>query len=176
MLFPESISPPLEKLERFVAGQQEYWEKFGYGNWGILPEGQTEIIGGAGVDKVGEQDAKRPEAMLREMLVNRVESRVSTARCVSPLWCVGGRPVSRAKHPAKYLLSCQATWQALRCLGTDKQTRTRLLPENRIHSTGGERGGMSNRLNQVTQTPILENEIQAHSRPPQASPKRREQL
>ncbi len=47
--FPNPNPSPIEKLDRFVAGQQEHWEKFGYGNWGILPVGQKEIIGWAGL-------------------------------------------------------------------------------------------------------------------------------
>lgn len=44
--FPNATSPPLEKVQRFVADQQAHWEKYGYGNWGILPEGEHEIIAG----------------------------------------------------------------------------------------------------------------------------------
>jgi ribosomal-protein-alanine N-acetyltransferase len=47
--FPNSNPPPLEKLERFVASQQEHWETHGYGNWGILTEDEREIIGWAGL-------------------------------------------------------------------------------------------------------------------------------
>ena len=54
--FPNTIPPPLEKVERFIAGQQEHWDKFGYGNWGILPVGEAEIIGWAGLQFVPELD------------------------------------------------------------------------------------------------------------------------
>lgn len=49
--FPNPNPPPLEKVQRFIAGQQEHWEKFGYGNWGILPDDSSadEIIGWAGL-------------------------------------------------------------------------------------------------------------------------------
>lgn len=47
--FPETTPPPLEKIQRFVTGQQEHWKKFGYGNWGILLDGEKEIIGWAGL-------------------------------------------------------------------------------------------------------------------------------
>jgi len=47
--FPNPSPPPLEKVERFIAGQQAHWEKFGYGNWGILPADSDEIIGWAGL-------------------------------------------------------------------------------------------------------------------------------
>lgn len=35
--FPDPNPPQIKRVERFVAGQQEHWQKFGYGNWGILP-------------------------------------------------------------------------------------------------------------------------------------------
>jgi RimJ/RimL family protein N-acetyltransferase len=47
--FPNPTPPPLERVERFIAGQQAHWEKHGYGNWGILPAGEREIIGWAGL-------------------------------------------------------------------------------------------------------------------------------
>jgi len=50
--FPNPIPPPLEKVQRFLAGQQAHWEKYGYGNWGILPEGEKEIVGWAGLQFV----------------------------------------------------------------------------------------------------------------------------
>jgi RimJ/RimL family protein N-acetyltransferase len=34
--FPSPTPPPLEKVQRFVSGQQAHWEKYGYGNWCIL--------------------------------------------------------------------------------------------------------------------------------------------
>jgi len=49
--FPNPNPPPLEIVQRFIAGQQDHWETFGYGNWGILPaDGDAdEIIGWAGL-------------------------------------------------------------------------------------------------------------------------------
>lgn len=47
--FPNPDPPSPEKLGRFIAGQQEHWEKYGYGNWGVLPDGEREIIGWAGL-------------------------------------------------------------------------------------------------------------------------------
>ena len=47
--FPTTTPPPLERVERFIAGQQEHWEKHGYGNWGIMPEGESQIAGWAGL-------------------------------------------------------------------------------------------------------------------------------
>jgi len=52
--FPNPVPPPLEKLERFVAGQQAHWEEHGYGNWGVLPEGEQEIVGWAGLQYLPE--------------------------------------------------------------------------------------------------------------------------
>lgn len=47
--FPKQDPPPLEKLIKFVENQRKHWEDYGYGNWGIVPEGETEIIGWAGL-------------------------------------------------------------------------------------------------------------------------------
>jgi RimJ/RimL family protein N-acetyltransferase len=47
--FPNPAPPPLEKVERFVAHQQIHWEKYGYGNWGILSPGEEQVIGWAGL-------------------------------------------------------------------------------------------------------------------------------
>ncbi len=47
--FPNPNPPALEKVERFIAGQQVHWETYGYGNWGIVPKGEMEIIGWAGL-------------------------------------------------------------------------------------------------------------------------------
>jgi len=47
--FPNPAPPPLEKVERFIAYQQTHWEKYGYGNWGIVPQGETDLVGWAGL-------------------------------------------------------------------------------------------------------------------------------
>jgi [ribosomal protein S5]-alanine N-acetyltransferase len=47
--FPFPVPTPLELLERFVTRQQEHWSLYGRGNWGILPQGEDEIIGWAGL-------------------------------------------------------------------------------------------------------------------------------
>jgi ribosomal-protein-alanine N-acetyltransferase len=47
--FPNPTPPPLQSVHRFITAQQAHWEKYGYGNWGILPEGEREIIGWAGL-------------------------------------------------------------------------------------------------------------------------------
>jgi ribosomal-protein-alanine N-acetyltransferase len=54
--FPNPVPPPLESVRRFVAGQQAHWEKYGYGNWGLIPEGQGEIVGWAGLQYLPELD------------------------------------------------------------------------------------------------------------------------
>jgi ribosomal-protein-alanine N-acetyltransferase len=54
--FPNPNPPPLERVQRFVAGQQTHWEKYGYGNWGVLPDGENEIIGWAGLQFLPELD------------------------------------------------------------------------------------------------------------------------
>lgn len=52
--FPDTVPAPLEKVQRFIKNQLEHWEKFGYGNWGILPDGESQIIGWAGLEFVPE--------------------------------------------------------------------------------------------------------------------------
>jgi RimJ/RimL family protein N-acetyltransferase len=54
--FPNPIPPPSESVQRFIRGQQAHWEKYGYGNWGILPEDQAEIIGWVGLQYLPELD------------------------------------------------------------------------------------------------------------------------
>ena len=54
--FPNPVSPPLEKIQRFIAGQQMHWEKHGYGDWGVVPVGEGEIIGWAGLQFLPELD------------------------------------------------------------------------------------------------------------------------
>jgi len=54
--FPNTIPPPLEKVQRFIRGQAEHWEKHGYGNWGVLPDGGQVIIGWAGLQYLPELD------------------------------------------------------------------------------------------------------------------------
>jgi ribosomal-protein-alanine N-acetyltransferase len=54
--FPNTTPPPLEKVQKFIAGQENHWAQYGYGNWGILPEGERQIIGWAGLQYVPELD------------------------------------------------------------------------------------------------------------------------
>jgi [ribosomal protein S5]-alanine N-acetyltransferase len=54
--FPRTDPPPIEKIQQFIQGQGEHWEKHGYGNWGVLPLGGDEIIGWAGLQYLPELD------------------------------------------------------------------------------------------------------------------------
>jgi ribosomal-protein-alanine N-acetyltransferase len=54
--FPNPNPPPLDRVQRFIQQQGLHWQKYGYGNWGILPEGNTEIIGWAGLQFLPELD------------------------------------------------------------------------------------------------------------------------
>ena len=54
--FPNPKPPPLEKIQRFIAEQQAHWEKYGYGNWGMVPKGQFEIVGWVGLQYLPELD------------------------------------------------------------------------------------------------------------------------
>lgn len=52
--FPSTVPPPLEKVQRFIQRQEEHWEKYAYGNWGVVPVGGIEIIGWAGLQYLPE--------------------------------------------------------------------------------------------------------------------------
>jgi ribosomal-protein-alanine N-acetyltransferase len=52
--FPNPVPPPLEKLKCFVAGQQAHWEEHGYGNWGVLPAREQDIVGWVGLQYLPE--------------------------------------------------------------------------------------------------------------------------
>jgi RimJ/RimL family protein N-acetyltransferase len=52
--FPTTTPPPLERVQGFVFSQQEHWDKHGYGNWGILPGGERQIAGWAGLQYLPE--------------------------------------------------------------------------------------------------------------------------
>jgi [ribosomal protein S5]-alanine N-acetyltransferase len=54
--FPITVPPALEKVQHFIRSQGEHWEKYGYGNWGVLPDGGQEIIGWAGLQYLPELD------------------------------------------------------------------------------------------------------------------------
>ena len=54
--FPTTTPPALENVRRFVLNQQEHWDKYGYGNWSILPEGENQIVGWAGLQFLPELD------------------------------------------------------------------------------------------------------------------------
>lgn len=54
--FPNPLPPPLETVQKFITIQQAHWEKYGYGDWGILPEGAQVIIGWAGLQYLPELD------------------------------------------------------------------------------------------------------------------------
>jgi RimJ/RimL family protein N-acetyltransferase len=52
--FPNPNPPRLEGVRRFIAGQRKHWGKYAYGNWGIVPAGEAEIIGWAGLQYLPE--------------------------------------------------------------------------------------------------------------------------
>ena len=54
--FPNPDVPPVEKVQRFILGQQVHWQNYGYGNWGIWLDGQQTIIGWAGLQYLPELD------------------------------------------------------------------------------------------------------------------------
>jgi RimJ/RimL family protein N-acetyltransferase len=52
--FPNPIPPPLDKVERFIAYQQNHWEQYAYGNWAVVPGAGGELIGWAGLQYLPE--------------------------------------------------------------------------------------------------------------------------
>jgi ribosomal-protein-alanine N-acetyltransferase len=52
--FPNTEPPPFVKVERFIVGQERHWSEHGYGNWGIVPAGENQIIGWVGLLTVPE--------------------------------------------------------------------------------------------------------------------------
>ena len=52
--FPNTTPPPFEKVEKFIAGQEKHWAEYGYGNWGIIPTDENDIIGWVGLQYVPE--------------------------------------------------------------------------------------------------------------------------
>jgi RimJ/RimL family protein N-acetyltransferase len=54
--FPNTTPPPLEQVQKFIVRQEKHWAEYGYGNWGILPKGEDQIIGWVGLQYVPELD------------------------------------------------------------------------------------------------------------------------
>ncbi len=52
--FPNPIPPPLDKVERFIAGQSEHWEHYGYGDWAVVLSSGQMMIGWAGLQYLPE--------------------------------------------------------------------------------------------------------------------------
>ena len=52
--FPPSTSPTLEKIQNSILRLQEHWDNHGYGRWGIIPSGENQIIGWAGLHFIPE--------------------------------------------------------------------------------------------------------------------------
>ncbi len=54
--FPHPAPPPLEKVQRFIAGQSEHWEQYGYGDWAVVQSSEQMMIGWAGLQYLPELD------------------------------------------------------------------------------------------------------------------------
>lgn len=52
--FPNPVPPPLERVERYLAGQQAHWEQYGYGNWAVEPDKSGRFAGWAGLQYLPE--------------------------------------------------------------------------------------------------------------------------
>lgn len=52
--FPNPTPPPLERVERFISSQLAHWQQHGYGNWAVVPEGEAQMAGWAGLQYLPE--------------------------------------------------------------------------------------------------------------------------
>jgi ribosomal-protein-alanine N-acetyltransferase len=52
--FPNPKPPPLDSVKRFITRQEIHWSDYNYGNWGVLPQGEQQIIGWAGLQYLPE--------------------------------------------------------------------------------------------------------------------------
>lgn len=62
--FPSTSPPPLERVERYVAGQQAHWAEHGHGHWGVVQAGEDETVGWAGLQYLPELDETEVAYML----------------------------------------------------------------------------------------------------------------
>ena len=46
--FPSPLPPPLEKVQKFIQDQARHWDEHGYGNWALVPQDGSQLIGWAG--------------------------------------------------------------------------------------------------------------------------------
>lgn len=92
--FPNPNPPPLERVQKFIAGQRQHWKEYGYDNWGIVPSGETEIIGWAvpqflpetGENEVGylHIPCSRTQIRLEAMNAQSNEHRISSSAFFAP--------------------------------------------------------------------------------------------
>ncbi len=54
--FPNADPPPLERVQNFIESQLMRWNQHGYGHWAIVPQGETKLIGWAGLQYLPETD------------------------------------------------------------------------------------------------------------------------
>ena len=47
--FPPSPPVTIERIQRFITRQQEDWDQYGYGIWGIVPKDASQVIGWVGL-------------------------------------------------------------------------------------------------------------------------------
>lgn len=52
--FPNPNPPPLERVQKFIENQLMHWAQYSYGHWAIIPQGEMEIIGWAGLQYLPE--------------------------------------------------------------------------------------------------------------------------
>jgi RimJ/RimL family protein N-acetyltransferase len=54
--FPNPASPSVERVEKLIGRQLAHWEEHGMGWWGVVPQGQEELIGWSGLQFLPETD------------------------------------------------------------------------------------------------------------------------
>jgi ribosomal-protein-alanine N-acetyltransferase len=69
--FPGPGTAGPERIERFITRQQEHWQKYGYGNWGIVPPGEEQVAGWVGLQFVPELDETEVGFMVDKALWGR---------------------------------------------------------------------------------------------------------
>ena len=54
--FPTPDPPPLDRVQKFIAGQLKHWEEHGFGWWAVEPKSREELIGWNGLQYLQETE------------------------------------------------------------------------------------------------------------------------
>src|SRR3972149_2550358 len=69
--FPNPNPPVLERVQKFIESQLRHWNQHGYGHWAIVPQGEMEIIGWAGLQYLPETDETEVGYLLHRLYWGR---------------------------------------------------------------------------------------------------------